>query len=44
VANFGARNKESFMKKQQLDKHQGLDPDFSEAGTGRFRASLQISQ
>ena len=46
MVNFGAGNKESFMKKHQLYKHQGIDPDFSAAVTRRFRESLfrQVSE
>ena len=46
TSNFVARNKESFMKNHQIEKHHGADADFSATVTGRFRDCLsrQVSE
>jgi hypothetical protein len=46
MANFGARNRESFIRNHQTDKHHGMDADFSATVMESFRDSLsrQVSE
>ena len=46
VANLGSGNKESFMKKHQIEKHNGVEAEFSAKVTGSFRDCLtrQVSE
>jgi hypothetical protein len=46
ISNYEARNRESFMKNHQQEKHHGADADFSAEVTGRFKDCLsrQVSE
>jgi hypothetical protein len=40
MANFGAINRESFIRNHQTDKHHGMNADFSAAVMESFKDSL----